>query len=594
MTLPRAASDESAARAPLRNEAAAAKVLVVDDDEVFRQSTLLKLTSHGYTALEAESAGQARAVLSDEPDIAAVLCDVTMPGESGIELLADLHVEFPELPIVMTTGVRSTEVADTAFQFGAFGYLVKPLDTTELLIGLGGALRRQELERANREHVRALEETVTRTRTLDALLERIPAAGTGTDHFDALIERLAVAISPRDEQNSGHVERMSRCAVILAEAVGLGDRPADEFRLAAALHDVGKIGVADAILLKLGPLSPSECLAMRRHAQIGYQLLANARSDLLRSAADIAWSHHEWWDGSGYPRGLRGDEIPMEAQIVAVVDVFDATTTDRAYRPAMSIDEGIANMRTLRGQQFEPLLVDVFLSHIDEVLAIRDLYPAGKDSDPVRVMVVDDHELFSESLVLLLRGRVEVDVIVTAGNVADAVTTASTHRPDVILMDFELPDGDGVEATEKIKVLAPDTKVIMLTMHTDDRTRARALAAGCSGFVRKDEGVKVLLDTITRVNAGEATVPPSELPVLLSQLEPTHRGLGADITPRELEVLRAMASGRVNKEIAQQLGVRLNTIRNHVQNILYKLEVHSQLEAVATAVREGLVSPSAA
>lgn len=227
-----------------------------------------------------------------------------------------------------------------------------------------------------------------------------------------------------------------------------------------------------------------------------------------------------------------------------------------------------------------------------KVPAISDDLPVRRTASLIRVVVVDDHEIFADSLVRMLQSRPDLDAIGMAGTVAQGVAMVATTRPDVVLMDFELPDGNGPSATAQIKDIAPRTKVIMLTMRTDDDSRARALAAGCSGFVGKDQSVDSLLDTIVAVSQGENTVAASELDALLRRLEPTHRGLGATITPRELEVLRAMATGLVNKEIAQRLGVRLNTVRNHVQNILYKLEVHSQLEAVATAVREGLIGPA--
>ena len=210
----------------------------------------------------------------------------------------------------------------------------------------------------------------------------------------------------------------------------------------------------------------------------------------------------------------------------------------------------------------------------------------------IEVVVVDDHEIFADSLARLLRSRPDLDVVGVAGGVRHGVEMVAARRPDVVLMDFELPDGDGPQATELIKAVAPKTKVIMLTMRTDEQARARALSAGCSGFVRKDQSTDSLLEAIAAVARGEMRIDPSDLDLLLKRLEPTSRGLGATITPRELEVLGAMARGLVNKEIAQQLGVRLNTVRNHVQNILYKLEVHSQLEAVATAVREGLIAPA--
>jgi DNA-binding NarL/FixJ family response regulator len=204
-------------------------------------------------------------------------------------------------------------------------------------------------------------------------------------------------------------------------------------------------------------------------------------------------------------------------------------------------------------------------------------------------LVVDDHEIFSQSLVRLLGAKAELKVVGTAGSVAESVVAAVAYQPDVILMDLELPDGSGSEATQQIKALTPSVKVIMLTARTDDEALIDAIAAGCSGFVKKEDAVDVLLAAIVAAHEGETISPPSELRPLLGRLRPTRRGLGADLTPRETQVLLLIAAGLVNKEIAEAVGIRLNTVRNHVQNILYKLRAHSKLEAVATAVREGLI-----
>jgi response regulator RpfG family c-di-GMP phosphodiesterase len=383
---------------------------------------------------------------------------------------------------------------------------------------------------------------------------------------------------------------MSRYAVEIAQAVGFTGLSLDDLRMATALHDVGKIGVPDGILLKPGSLSRDEYAAMQRHAQIGYQLLTGSTSDLMRIAADIALTHHEWWDGTGYPRGLRGTEISEEARIAAVADVFDALTSNRVYRPGMLFSEAIAIMRGLSGRQFEPRLLDAFFASMDQVAAIREAFPDVEDAQKrIRVMVVDDHQIFAHSLVRLLGSRPELKVVGTAASVSASVVAALAYEPDVILMDFELPDGDGPQATEQIKALVPAVKVIMLTARTDDRSLVRAIAAGCSGFVKKADAVDKLFEAIVAAHHDESVTPPADMAALLRQLRPTHRGLGADLTRRELEVLTLIASGLVNKEIALRLGLRLNTVRNHVQNVLSKLQSHSKLEAVATAVREGVL-----
>jgi putative two-component system response regulator len=566
------------------------KLLLIDDDEIFRRTTARTLTAHGYVCIEAASGDAARVVLDAEGDIALALCDIRMPGESGIDVLTSLTADFPDLGVVMTTGIDDPRTAELAFDLGAFGYLVKPFDPNELLINLASALRRRDLELRQQSHVRTLEQTIARTRKVQKVVEGIAAGQPGLpSDNEEVIERLSRAVSLRDEETGRHLQRMSRYAVVLGDAINFSGLSQEDLRLATVLHDVGKIGIPDSILLKPGSLSRDEYVAMQRHSHIGYQLLRDSESKLLRTAADIALLHHERWDGSGYPRALRAEEIPVAARIAAVADVFDALTSDRVYRLAMPFDEAMALMMK-NDHQFAPGLLDAFFGCVDEITSIRAAHP---DQEPahgrIRVLVVDDHEIFAHSLIRLLGSRSELKVVGTAGTLAEAVNRAMACAPDVILMDFELPDGDGPQATAQVKALTPSVKVVMLTARNDDEAFTRAIAAGCSGFVTKESAVDLLLEAIVAAHAGEAIPPPSGLAPMLRQLEPSHRGLGSDLTARELDILGRMAGGVANKQIAQDLGVRLNTVRNHVQSTLYKLQAHSKLEAVATAVREGII-----
>jgi putative two-component system response regulator len=567
------------------------KVLLVDDDEDYRRTTARVLGEHGYACVEAASAGQARLVLQTESDVAAVLCDLEMPHESGLELLTELTADFPDLAVVVTTVVDDPDIAEAAFDLGVFGYVIKPFDANELVINLAGALRRRDLESARQLHVGSLERTIARSRMLGRVVEGLEGeSGASLEGDQEVIERLSRAVSLRDEETGRHIERMSRFSVVLGEAVGYRGLPPEELRLATALHDVGKIGVPDVILLKPGSLSREERATMQRHAQIGYQLLRDSTSELLRTGADVALSHHEWWDGGGYPRGLLGSEIPEVARIAAVTDVFDALTSDRVYRPGLPVDEAMSIMQELRGRQFEPRLLDAFFGSMSEIAAIRAEYPELEGGNGrIRVLVVDDHAIFAHSLVRLLSSRPELKVVGTAGNVSEAVEAALAYQPDVILMDFDLPDGNGLQATEQIKILTPSVKVIMLTVHSDDPCLAGAIAAGCSGFVRKADAVDELFEAILAAHEGEIIAPRRDLTPLLCKLRPTHRGLGSHLTPREHEVLGLIVTGSLNKQIAKQLGVSLNTVRNHTKSILHKLQAHSKLEAVATAVREGVI-----
>jgi putative two-component system response regulator len=187
-----------------------------------------------------------------------------------------------------------------------------------------------------------------------------------------IVSRLLRVVEFRDEEAPGHVERMSRYAEAVARASGLGDEISARLRLASTLHDAGKIALPDSILLAPGKLTPHQRKVMQQHTAVGYRLLAGSEYPLLELCAAIAWTHHERFDGTGYPRGLRGEEIPIEGRITAIGDVFDALTTDRPYRPAFPIDKALAIMEDERGGQFDPRVLDAFLEAKPEVRAIMD------------------------------------------------------------------------------------------------------------------------------------------------------------------------------------------------------------------------------
>lgn len=569
------------------------KVLIVDDDVTFSRSMGRILVGAGYDCSEAGSGAAARERM-EAGDIAAVLCDLGLPGESGLELLSTLIADFPEAAVVVTTGVDDPPTAAMAFEIGAYGYLIKPFTENEICITLAGALRRRELEAARRSHLRGLERTVTRLTSVQGVVSTLAAAALGPLSSDEKesTERLSRAVSLPDEETGAHIERMSRFSALLAEAVGFRGCSAEEFRLAAALHDVGKVAVPDSVLLKAGPLTPEEYRAVQHHTTIGYQLLAGSTAPVLRIAASIALGHHEWWDGSGYPRGLRGEDIPLEARIVGITDVFDASTSHRLYRPALRVEAALEMMIELRGHRFEPRLLDLFVGLLDEIEVIRLAHPDRTDESPIRVLVVDKDEIHVQSVMRILGAEPSITIVGNAGTAAEAEKVAAASEPDVVLMDFELPDGAGLRATEAIRALVPDAQVVMLTDVTDvtdQQSLRRVIGAGCAGFVAKTAATEVLIEAIHSVHEGEGPSPVIERPRLPVQLGPTRRGLGSDLRPRELEVLRLMAAGVSNKALAEQLYLSLNTVRNHVQSILYKLDAHSKLEAVSTAVREGVI-----
>ncbi|HEX4654339.1 MAG TPA: response regulator [Mycobacteriales bacterium] len=564
------------------------RVLVVDDDESFRHTSARLLGRHGLECHSADSAASARSMLKDS-SFMAVLCDIKMPQESGLELLPLLGADFPETAVVMTTGVDDPETAERAFAAGADAYLVKPITPNEMVIAVQNALRRRELERSRRAELAGLEQQLQRYRALDRVVGDLSRSST-INEID-LIERLSGAISLRDEETALHLQRVSLFAGLLAAAIGWSNETVEQLEAAAALHDVGKIGVPDTILLKPGPLSPEERAAMKRHPHLGHRLLAESPSPVLEMAASVALGHHEWWDGQGYPAGVKESEIPEAARIAAIADVFDALTSDRVYRARLDFDDAVAVMLELRGRQFEPRLLDAFLDLRDEFVQIRAAHPDTGGEPRIRVLIVDDHEIFVQSLSRLLSAAPTLKVVGAARSVREGYEAALAYQPDVILMDFELPDGDGIQATRRILGMTPSVKVVMLTGRTGRDALVRAVGAGCAGFVKKTDPIETLLTAVQAAHDGDSLAPIAELNEILTRLPVATGPRGADLSPREVEVLDLVGAGLPNKLVARRLDISINTVGNHVRNILYKLGAHSRLEAVAVAIRTGLIDP---
>ncbi len=338
-------------------------ILVVDDDASILRLITLLLRDEGYGCATAESVADARARLGRE-QFELVLCDMTMPGESGLELVREVRVEHPELAVVMVTGADDPELARTSLEIGAYGYVVKPFTPNVLTIAVANALHRRRLELENRRHRERLEEIVfERTLELHRAIERLRASEAALQRSRAeTIRRLAMAVEFRDGETGEHIERMSALCARIAAQLGLPADRCELIRAASPLHDLGKIAIPDRILLNPDPLEADEWEVMKSHAELGYRMLAGSGEELLDLAATIAWTHHERMDGSGYPRGLRGEEIPIEGRIAAVADTFDTLTSGRVYQQPLGTIEALEILRAGRERLFDPAALDALLA----------------------------------------------------------------------------------------------------------------------------------------------------------------------------------------------------------------------------------------
>ena len=313
------------------------RILVIDDEAVVRDVMAEILESSGYDVAVAETAERGLELL-DTCDPEIVVSDIQMPGLSGLDLLDAVRARRASLPVVLVTGAGTYNILTEALAQGAAGLLTKPFSHAQLVEAVGEALVRSQ-------------------RSEEELRERLLAP--------TLASALANAIEARSAELHGHCERLACSAVLLAHRLGLTDSEIESVRLGAILHDVGKIGIPDSVLLKPGPLDAHERAVIETHTLIGDHLLEPL--DLLARARPIVRHHHERWDGAGYPDGLAGEEIPLGARIVAVVDAIEAMSAERVYRKALSTDEIVAELRAERGAAWDPRIVDLALESIAEL-----------------------------------------------------------------------------------------------------------------------------------------------------------------------------------------------------------------------------------
>ncbi len=341
-----------------------ASILIVDDEPANVQLVRALLQQAGYTNLRTTTDSREVAGLYKELEPDLILLDLRMPHLDGFQVMQQLSLIERDnyLPILVLTAETDREVRLRALESGAKDFLIKPLDRVEVLTRISNMLEVRLLQNNLRDQNRILDEKVeARTRELrDTQLE--------------IVQRLGSAAEYRDDETGAHIKRLSLFAVVLGKAVGLDETDIEILENAIPMHDVGKIGIPDSVLLKPGKLDDAEWETMRSHATIGASVLAGSSSYLLISAQAIARSHHEKWDGSGYPSGLVGAEITYLARICAICDVYDALTSDRPYKTAWSTEDAAAEIEKSAGSHFDPDLVQAFSRVADQFAEITRIH----------------------------------------------------------------------------------------------------------------------------------------------------------------------------------------------------------------------------
>ena len=356
------------------------RILIVDDEQDI-SDVLFDLLSEEYECASVGSAENAIQRLA-ESQFDLVISDITMPGMSGLDMLPHVRSISPNTVVVMISGVQTVESAIEALRLGAFDYLMKPFDLRQVEAVVKRAIEHHELLTAKQRYENHLEELVEqRTAELDKALDSLE------DAYRSTLKALTAALETRDSETHGHSERVVSYSLRLGREYGLDNRQMKALEFGSLLHDIGKIGVPDSILRKPAKLTEEEWVRMREHPTHGQQILRGI--EFLEGAARVVAQHHEKWDGSGYPNGLKGEEIDLCARIFSVADAFDAMTSDRVYRRGKSYEVAAEELDAWAGKQFDASVVEAFhrVPKVDwEELHRQSLLPKSEDFDVARIV----------------------------------------------------------------------------------------------------------------------------------------------------------------------------------------------------------------
>ena len=354
------------------------RILVVDDEETIREIVSSMLKGASFQSRQAGSGIEALAILESGDVFDLVLSDLMMAEMDGIALLEHSKERFPDVPFVMVTAMNDISVALQALRNGAYDYLLKPFEREQLLATVRRALEHRRLKRENDAYRTNLEALVTaRTQQWKTALANLERS------YDITLEAFGDALDLKDAETVGHSKRVTAFTIAIARKMGLSKEEISVIARGAFLHDIGKMAIPDAILHKPGKLSEEQTAIMREHAYAGYKILS--KIPFLAEAAEIVYTHQECYDGSGYPRGLKGDDIPLGSRIFSNADTHDAITSDRPYRPAQTFTAARKEIEAWAGRQFDPAIVRVFLEMPDKIWEDLRKDISGPNTTPTTV-----------------------------------------------------------------------------------------------------------------------------------------------------------------------------------------------------------------
>jgi putative two-component system response regulator len=344
-----------------------ATVLLCDDELMNRKVASKILSKEGFSVIEAKNGKEAIEVLQNNK-IDLILMDLMMPVMDGYETTKIIKEddELSTIPLIIISALSDKEAITKGLELGADEYLTKPFDLTDFRLRIKNAIKIGIYQNMLKDHKLLLQKQVDeKTKELQNALAEVQNSEKD------IISILGKTAEYRDNETSTHTIRVGEMSAFMSRQIGWDNKKVELMRLAAPMHDMGKVGIEDSVLLKPGKLDENEFKIMKTHAEIGHSILSQKQTPLLKLAAEIAYTHHEKYDGSGYPRGLKSDNIPMSGAIVAVIDVFDALLSERPYKKAFSVEKTVEIIKNDSGTHFHPMIVDKFIENLDEILNIR-------------------------------------------------------------------------------------------------------------------------------------------------------------------------------------------------------------------------------